>query len=76
MEAKNMTVDMVTVYILDLKYAGSARTRISAAKKLGELGDTRAVPALEEAEKNILRDPFVSNAASTVLDQYFRKVEQ
>lgn len=71
MESAGIPIDMVEVYILDLKHAGSASTRVSAAKKLGELGDKRAIPALKEAEKKGLRDPFVSGTASLVLKNYF-----
>ncbi len=71
MEASGASVDMVNVYILDLKYAGSSRTRVSAAKKLGEIGDKRAVPALEEAKNRGFRDPIVSLTASTVLEEHF-----
>lgn len=72
MEAASIPVDMVNVYILDLKHAGSASTRVNAAKKLGDLGDQRAVPALKEAEEKGLRDPFVSGTASLVLKNYFK----
>lgn len=72
MQAEHIKVDMVNVYILDLKYAGSTRTRIDAAKKLGNLGDRRAIPALKEAENSGIRDPFVAGAARSVLDQHFR----
>ena len=72
MEAASIPVDMVNVYILDLKYAGSASTRVNAVKKLGELGDQKAVPALKEAEEKGLRDPFVSGTASLVLKNYFK----
>lgn len=72
MEAAGIPVDMVEVYILDLKHAGSASTRVDAAKKLGELGDERAIPALKEAEEKGLRDPFVSGTASLVLKNYFQ----
>ena len=72
MEAAGIPVDMVEVYILDLKHAGSASTRVEAAKKLGELGDERAIPALKEAEDKGLRDPFVSGTASLILKNYFQ----
>lgn len=71
-QAENINVDMVNVYILDLKHAGSSRTRINAAKKLGKSGDRKAIPALIEAENRGFRDPFVAGTASSVLDQYFR----
>jgi hypothetical protein len=35
LKADSFKVDMVQVYILDLKYSGSSRTKIRAAKKLG-----------------------------------------
>jgi hypothetical protein len=72
MKSADVYIDMVNVYILDLKYAGSTRTRISAAKKLGELGDERAVPALQEAKNRGFRDPMVALTASTVLDNNFK----
>jgi serine/threonine protein kinase len=72
MESAGILVDTVEVYILDLKYAGSASTRADAAKKLGELGDERAVPALKEAEEKGRRDPFVSGTASLILKNYFQ----
>lgn len=71
METANVPVDMVPVYILDLKYAGSSRTRARAAKKLGEIGDKRAIPALQDAKSKGLRDLFVSLTASTVLENNF-----
>jgi len=42
-------VDLVELYILDLEHSASASTRIRAAKKLGEIGDRRAIPALIDA---------------------------
>jgi hypothetical protein len=38
-------------YIQDLRYAGSCSSRKRAAKKLAEMKDTRALPALREAGK-------------------------
>jgi hypothetical protein len=70
-EAAGLPYDTVQVTILDLKHAGSARTRRAAARRLGELGDPRAIPALEEARDNGLADPFVSPTAATVLQESF-----
>jgi HEAT repeat protein len=63
-----MKVNMVEVYILDLKYAGSLRARIKAANKLGEMKDNRAISALEEIAHRGFADPIVSVAAQSVLD--------
>jgi len=62
-------VDMVEVYILDLKYAGSVRVRVRAANKLAEMKDKRAVTALDEVAKRGFADPIVSVAAQSALDQ-------
>ncbi len=69
----NRKVDMVEVYILDLLHAGSIRTRIRAAEKLGEFGDKRAVAPLREISNRGIRDPIVSTKATRVLDDYFEK---
>jgi len=70
-EAGGRSVDMVEVYMLDLAHAGSAQTRIRAVKKLGELGDRRAIPALKRARAKGLADPFVSAAAAETLTKVF-----
>ncbi|HUU01798.1 MAG TPA: adenylate/guanylate cyclase domain-containing protein [Myxococcota bacterium] len=44
-------VDLGYAYIQDLRYAGSCSSRKRAAKKLAEMKDTRALPALREAGK-------------------------
>ncbi len=67
-----LPVDSVEVYILDLQYAGSIRTRNRAATRLGELGDKRAVPYLKKIASLGLRDPIVSYTADLVLKNYFR----
>jgi len=61
-------VDLVPVYILDLDYSASARTKIRAAEKLGDLGDRRAVPALMAARDG--RNP-ASSVARRVLREKF-----
>jgi serine/threonine protein kinase len=61
-------VNMVDVYILDLKHAGSMRVRIKAANKLGEMKDKRAISALEEVAQRGFADPIVSVAAQSALD--------
>ncbi|MBN2036573.1 MAG: protein kinase [Chitinispirillaceae bacterium] len=73
LQAAGRQVDLVRVFILDLKYAGSSRTRVKAIRDLGELGDPRAVPALKEAKKKGMRDPFVSSAAAKVLKKVFKE---
>ncbi|NLG19164.1 MAG: protein kinase [Fibrobacter sp.] len=75
-EAAGKKVDMVKIHILDLQTAGSFTTRIRAAEKLGELGDPRAVPALQNARDKGLRDPFVASAAKDILDRYFKNKKQ
>ena len=71
MEAAGVKVDMVNIYMHDLNSNASIRTRIRAAEKLGELGDRRAVPLLEEIGSRRMRDPFVSATARNVLSKYF-----
>ncbi len=66
-----LPIDSVQVYILDLKHGGSLRTRLRAANKLGEFGDRRAVPALEEARNKGFRDPILAAAAAGVLEGRF-----
>ena len=44
-------VDWVRAYILDLRHEAACSTRKLAARKLGELGDKRALPALRQAQK-------------------------
>jgi hypothetical protein len=61
-------VDLAPIYILDLDYSASARTKIRAAEKLGELGDRRAVPALLAARDG--RNP-ASSVARRVLREKF-----
>jgi hypothetical protein len=70
-QAASLPVDTVNLYMLDLKHGGSLRTRLRAAAKLGEIGDTRAVPALEEARAKGFRDPLVAAAASSALESGF-----
>lgn len=43
---KGNRIDWVEVYLLDLQHAGSCGTRMRAARKLGELGDARALEVL------------------------------
>jgi len=63
-----LPVDSVEVYALDLAHAGSVRTRARAARKLGEFGDSRAIPALRAAREKGVRDPVVAAAASSALE--------
>jgi len=64
-----LKVDMVEVYILDLKYASSMRVRIRAANKLAEMKDKRAISALKEVAQRGFSDPIVSVAAQSALDE-------
>lgn len=70
-EAAGEDVDMVQMYILDMNHAGSVSTRVRAARKLGELGDKKAVPALKKARDKGIRAPFVAATASSVLQEHF-----
>lgn len=60
-------VDLVPVYILDLTYSGSRRTKVSAVENLGVIGDRRAVPALIEHSEN----GHAARTASRVLKEKF-----
>jgi len=71
-EAAGLEVDMVEVYILDLKHGGSMKTRINAAQSLGESGDDRAIEPLTEAREKGFRDPFVATTAASMLEKYFK----
>jgi hypothetical protein len=70
LQAAGETVDLVPVYILDLGHAASARTRIRAAEKLGDLGDSRAIVPLIAARDN--RNNPASSAARRVLREKFK----
>ncbi len=70
MQAGGRAVDMVNVYLFDLKYDDNVETRINAVQKLGEIGDLKAVPALEEAAENN-SDPVVARIAQLILEKYF-----
>lgn len=70
-EFLKIPVDSVAVYILDLKYAGSVRTRTRAATRLGELGDKRAIEPLKKAAAAGILDPAVSFTADMVIKNYF-----
>lgn len=73
MQAAGKHVDLVRVFILDLKYSKTMKTRIQAIHDLGELKDKRAIPALKEAAGKGIRDPFVSSAASQTLRDAFKE---
>ncbi|MDR2578174.1 MAG: protein kinase [Chitinispirillales bacterium] len=69
LQRSGATVDLVPVLILDLDHAGSARTRIRAAERLGDTGDRRAIPALTAARDN--RNHPASSTARRVLSEKF-----
>lgn len=69
LETADLTIDTVPVYILDLQYGASIRTRVRAARKLGESDDPRAITALQEASKQGFGDPFVAIRARRILEQ-------
>jgi serine/threonine protein kinase len=73
MQAAGKHVDLVRVFILDLKYSKTMKTRIQAIHDLGELKDKRAIPALKEAAGKGIRDPFVSSAAAQTLRDAFNE---
>ena len=73
MQASGKQVDLVRVFILDLKYSRTMKTRLQAVRDLGELKDKRAIPALREASKKGIRDPFVSSAAAKTLREVFKE---
>lgn len=60
-------VDLVPVYILDLTYSGSYRTKEKAVENLGLIGDKRAIPALIEHSEN----GHASRTAARVLRENF-----
>jgi tRNA A-37 threonylcarbamoyl transferase component Bud32 len=66
-------VDLVAVFILDIRFADDVRVRMQAARDLGDLNDRRAVPALKEAYARHSRDPLVSAAAGKVLKEIFKE---
>ena len=61
-------VDLVPVYILDLDHSASARTKIRAAERLGELGDRRAVSALMAARDG--KGPAASVARRVLREKF------
>jgi hypothetical protein len=73
LQAAGKQVDLVRVFILDLKYSRTMKTRIQAIRDLGDLKDKRAVPALREAAGKGMRDPFVSSAAARTLKEVFKE---
>ncbi|MBN1129673.1 MAG: serine/threonine protein kinase [Chitinispirillaceae bacterium] len=73
LQAAGRQVDLVQVFVLDLKYAKTMRTRLQAVRDLGDLNDRRAVPALIEARKKGVRDPFVSSAAAKMLKEVYKE---
>jgi serine/threonine protein kinase len=72
-QAAGLQVDLVQVFVLDLKYARTIWTRLQAIRDLGDLNDRRAIPALIEAKKKGVRDPFVSSAAAKVLSEVYKE---
>lgn len=67
LHAGNKKVDMVDIYIYDLKYCKQVKMRINAVHKLGEMKDLRAVTALMEAAVKRESDPKVARAAKLAL---------
>jgi len=61
-------VDLVPVYILDLDHSASARTKIRAAERLGDLGDRRAVSALITARDG--KGPAASTARRVLREKF------
>jgi hypothetical protein len=69
MQRGGAKVDLVPVVILDLDHAASARTRIKAVERLGEMNDRRAIPALLAVRDN--RNHPAAATARTVLREVF-----
>jgi hypothetical protein len=61
-------VDLVPIYILDLDHSASARTKVRAAERLGDLGDRRAVPALIAARDG--KGPAASTARRVLREKF------
>jgi len=61
-------IDLVPIYILDLDHSASARTKIRAAERLGDIGDKRAVPALIAARDG--RGPAASTARRVLREKF------
>jgi len=60
--------DLVPVYILDLDHSASARTKIRAAERLGELGDKRAISALITARDG--KGPAATTARRVLREKF------
>lgn len=67
MQAGKKAVDKVALYILDFKYGTDTQVRINAANKLGELGDRRAIPVLQDADSQSGHDPDLVEAIHNAL---------
>lgn len=76
MQVGNKTVDMVEIYIYDLKHGPDVETQINAVNKLAEMHDTRAVPALLEAAGEKSFHPKVANLAKKVLKNFNGKKDR
>lgn len=61
-------VDLVPVYIMDLDHSASARTKIRAAERLGDIGDKRAVTALIAARDG--KGPAASVARRVLREKF------
>ncbi len=66
-------VDLVQVYILDLRHAGRCSRRKKAARKLAALGDRRALEPLRRAKK---RGFFDNLCMGDALDEAMRALQE
>lgn len=70
-QAAGKKVDLVAIFILDLKYGENEQARLQAVYDLGELKEKRAIPALKAAVQKESDDPVVAYSASKVLTDVF-----
>jgi len=72
MQSLGKTADLVKVYMFDLKYGENPEIRIKAVRRLGETGDSRAIPLLKQAANRKKTDPLTAHTAQQVLNQRFK----
>jgi len=70
-QSSGRPVDLLHVFLLDLKYGENARVRVRAVRDLAELNDRRAIPALKQLAKKGRSDPLVADAAKKALEGTF-----
>jgi len=70
-QSSGRPVDLMKVFLLDLKYGDNARVRARAVQDLAELNDRRAIPALKQLARDGRSDPLVADAAKKALEETF-----